>query len=437
MAKKIAKKKKRVVVKDEDEVVPESPVHDTDQIVSSPKKASPIHSNVEVTGYGDHSKISTPIKDAVIPPGVSNTKLVTKEVRTLGIPANISNMDTNGTMGEGVLNNEAQGNPTIAISSTFDTSTISTNIYLPLFVSTISTTLPPTTHSPTYHQILQQPITSLFPSQSTDGPKIVNDDDTTVDGEFTGTFDDLEFDPEEENIPDHMLMSGGCHLISKIEVDVMLKAQELRLRDELEILDRNNEKHVKAQSSSFDQELKELKVVPKEKHILFVQDVKKVREDVNLKLEELRVDIAKEVAAISHDYSIIPKNVDIIADAVTDVIGSSSSLTIPDSLPQKCVALESTLKHELAPLAKLLNLMPMNVPPIQKGVQGREGIGAGFGVSSKFSMGGKGVVVEPTAEEKKATIEKEIEKQRHIQSILQHRASDPPGLDKGDPSKHY
>lgn len=46
-------------------------------------------------------------------------------------------------------------------------------------------------------------------------------------------------------------------------------------------------------------------------------------------------------------------------------------------------------------------------------------------------------MVEPTVEEKKAAVEKEIEKQRHIQSIIQQRASDPPSLEKGDPSKHY
>ncbi|CAI9290379.1 unnamed protein product [Lactuca saligna] len=93
---------------------------------------------------------------------------------------------------------------------------------------------------------MQQPITSFFPSQSTKGPKIVNGDKTN-DGKFMGSFAEIEFDPEEENIPNHMLMSGkqfkilnrklnsllqfqvdagDKHSISRIEVDVMLKAQE-------------------------------------------------------------------------------------------------------------------------------------------------------------------------------------------------------------------
>lgn len=50
---------------------------------------------------------------------------------------------------------------------------------------------------------------------------------------------------------------------------------------------------------------------------------------------------------------------------------------------------------------------------------------------------GNGIFIEPTAEEKKAAIEKEMDKQRQIQLILRQRANDPPGLHKGDPMKHY
>lgn len=249
--------------------------------------------------------------------------------------------------GEGASNNKSQGNPTLIISSSFDTSGVNTTISLTPFYIPISTILPPSIQSPTFDNILQQPITSLFPSQSTEGPKTVHDNDTTEDGEFKGTFVDIEFDLEEENIPDHMLMfgkqfkilnrklnsllqlqtyAGGRHSISGIEVDVMLKAQELRLRKELELMDRNNENRVKAQSSSFNLELKELKFVEKEKHILYIQYVKKVREDVNLKLEELRVDMEKEVAAISHDYSTLHIKVDIIADVVMNVVKWYQSL---------------------------------------------------------------------------------------------------------------
>ncbi|CAI9269844.1 unnamed protein product [Lactuca saligna] len=150
--------------------------------------------------HDDQSKESNPQKTTVVPPEVSNAKSVTEGVRISGIPMNISNMDTNVTM--------------------------------------------------------------------------VNDDATTDDVGFMGTFAYLKFDPEEENIPNLMLMSGkyfkilnrksnsllqlqadagGCHSLSGIKVGVMLKGQELRLKDELDIKGRNNQKHVKAQSSSFHQ----------------------------------------------------------------------------------------------------------------------------------------------------------------------------------------
>ncbi|CAI9276829.1 unnamed protein product [Lactuca saligna] len=61
--------------------------------------------------------------------------------------------------------------------------------------------------SPTFTHILNQPIISLFSSQSTDPPKSI-DDTETDDGGFGSTFDDLEFDQEEEDILDHILMSG-------------------------------------------------------------------------------------------------------------------------------------------------------------------------------------------------------------------------------------
>lgn len=50
---------------------------------------------------------------------------------------------------------------------------------------------------------------------------------------------------------------------------------------------------------------------------------------------------------------------------------------------------------------------------------------------------GKGISSELSKEEKKSALEAEMEKQRHIQSILRQHASDPLGLNKGDPTKLY
>lgn len=266
------KKEKKFVHDSLDEVVPESdfeesgksqtPPRDIDMGIPSPTRGSPVKSNLEetegpggfvktsnmdtTTNLGDHSKISTPEKTIVIPSEVSRTELVSEEFRTSGITANISHMDVNVNMGEGVSTNESKGTSTIIISSSFDTSTVDTNVSLPPFHTSISTTLPPSIQSPTFENILNQHITSLFPSQSTEGPKTVQEDETTEDGEFMGSFADIEFDPEEENITNRMLMSGkqskilnrklnsvlqlqanagGQNYVTGIEVDVMLKAQ--------------------------------------------------------------------------------------------------------------------------------------------------------------------------------------------------------------------
>lgn len=56
----------------------------------------------------------------------------------------------------------------------------------------------------------------------------------------------------------------------------------------LDQMDKNNELRVKFQSDSFTHEVKDLRAVAKEHHWLFVQDVKWIQEDVNLKIKELQ-----------------------------------------------------------------------------------------------------------------------------------------------------
>ncbi|CAI9271538.1 unnamed protein product [Lactuca saligna] len=156
---------------------------------------------------------------------------------------------------------QEQGTSNLVISSTLTTSTIDTSISLPPFVSTT----PVVTHSPTFDNILNQPITSLFSSQSTDPPITHEEEEAQSDDEkeFDGTFANLEFDPEKENILDSRLLtgkqfkilnrklnsllqiqadSGNKHSVSSLEVYIMLKRQEHRLHEAILDVDRNNEK---------------------------------------------------------------------------------------------------------------------------------------------------------------------------------------------------
>lgn len=134
---------------------------------------------------------TSPAKIVVVPPEVSSTKSSHVEVRILEITANISDTGANVIMGEGDLSKDttqsSQGTPVIVsvepISSTF--------VSLPLFIIPTSST----TDSPTFQNIIDQPFTSIFSSQSTNPPK-PNDESETEEGGFGGTFEDLVFSKE-------------------------------------------------------------------------------------------------------------------------------------------------------------------------------------------------------------------------------------------------
>ncbi|CAI9265512.1 unnamed protein product [Lactuca saligna] len=232
----------------------------------------------------------TPEQTKIISPEVLLTKSSYEEVRTSDILTHISNTVVNVTMGEGESNQEFP----MVTKGNIETSTVSTLVSLPPFIIPTH----PILSSPTFTQILNQPFTSLFSSQSTDPPKSI-DDTNTDDGGFGVTFDALEFN-QEEDIPDHMLMSGkqfrilnkklnsiiqsqadvrGSNYVSSVDVDVMLKVHEAnlfnrfssqiqdsesRLLEKMDANDKNNELRIKSQSSTFNRKVKDLKTIAKE-----------------------------------------------------------------------------------------------------------------------------------------------------------------------------
>ncbi|CAI9290318.1 unnamed protein product [Lactuca saligna] len=105
------------------------------------------------------------------------------------------------------------------------------------------------------------------------------------------------------------------------------------------------------------------------------------------------------------------------------VVGRVMFTQIPTSLPKTSFSIVSTT---------------VTTRPLVKGVVIGESSSSKPPQSTKKEKGkGKGISVEPTIEEKKAALEKEMERQRKIQSILRQRQSDLPGMEKGDPTKHY
>lgn len=197
--------------------------------------------------------VSTPKKIQFIPTEDSLTKSYNEEVRTSDINAHVSDTDANVIMGEIDLNTKLL----LLTQGIYEISTINMSVSLPPYIIFVA----PITNSPTFDHVINHPFTSLFSSQSTDPPKSINDNETD-DGGFGGTFADIEFDTEEEDIPDHMLMSwkqfkilnkklnfilqsqadaGGSNYVSSIEVDVMLKAQEVRLFNKVSSLIQESE----------------------------------------------------------------------------------------------------------------------------------------------------------------------------------------------------
>ncbi|CAI9263005.1 unnamed protein product [Lactuca saligna] len=75
------------------------------------------------------------------------------------------------------------------------------------------------------------------------------------------------------------------------KVSGMIRDAEGRLLEKVDSIDQLNDLCTTSQHQDFLHEVKYLKLITKERHVLFVQEVKKVREDVNLQIHELREDM--------------------------------------------------------------------------------------------------------------------------------------------------
>lgn len=223
-------------------------------------------------------------------------------VRTSVIPFNITNMNKNINMGDGMSTFKAQGNPSvitsyvpisIVLSYTIETANIDTSTSLPPFVTPTPISLPTSTISPTFNNIMNQPITSLFTSRSTECNQSIPEQE---EDEVMASFADILFDSEEETIPDHMLMygkqfkilnrklnsliqtqedTGTRNTVTGIDVDVLLKAQEHQLKMAMEQIESKYEERLKRQAENFQSEVKDLMAVAKERHIFSLKKFRK------------------------------------------------------------------------------------------------------------------------------------------------------------------
>ncbi|XP_023735583.2 uncharacterized protein LOC111883500 [Lactuca sativa] len=198
--------------------------------------------------------------------------------------------------------------------------------------------------------------------------------------------------------------SGRISSISAMEVDVMIKGAEKRIMEKVDQTDKNNELRIKAQGSNFTSVVQDLKAATKECHILFVQDVKKVREDVNFKIHELKSELAKDLQDIHTKHADVQKqivevssklqkfiNVPVLEahkeetkekfDQLTKLVtelkttvshSSSTQILTPKFLSLKITTLEQAIQKALAPLTNFTSLLPKSAAPVFTGVQGGE-----------------------------------------------------------------
>ncbi|CAI9298061.1 unnamed protein product [Lactuca saligna] len=116
-------------------------------------------------------------------------------------------------------------------------------------------------------------------------------------------FAELQFNLEEENILDELLMSGkqlkilnskmnyilqflvdiGCmNSVSIVEVKYLLKSQESRPKIFIENVDKRHEERMATQSINFDHEISKLFHVAKEHHELFMKQVSDMKASLEL-----------------------------------------------------------------------------------------------------------------------------------------------------------
>ncbi|CAH1419795.1 unnamed protein product [Lactuca virosa] len=73
-------------------------------------------------------------------------------------------------------------------------------------------------------------------------------------------------------------------------------------------------------SKSFEYEIQKLHDGPKERHDIFVEQVTKVKEFVDLQLVKLKLEMAKEVEKMEKNYVVLHSKVDVVADAITTLV---------------------------------------------------------------------------------------------------------------------
>ncbi|CAI9291222.1 unnamed protein product [Lactuca saligna] len=192
---------------------------------------------------------------------------------------------------------------------------------------------------------MHKPITNLFSSQPTKDERVVQEEKSSDEGIMV-SFADFQFNPDEDNVPDNMIMSGKQfkNLNNKINSPFQIQAdnggRNFNTEVEMEHLLKSQENRFRSLVESLEQKLVERKV-------------------------------------------------DVITDAITKLVDFNTYYSTKLEVESEKDS-QTNIKSELTPILELVLQLPTNAPPARQVSQGGDKGCGGVG-SSKDSE--KGVVV--------------------------------------------
>ncbi|CAH1437980.1 unnamed protein product [Lactuca virosa] len=110
-------------------------------------------------------------------------------------------------------------------------------------------------------------------------------------------------------------------------MEYFLKPQENSFRSLVEGIEHKQAENLAIQSKSFDYEIQKLRDIAKERHELFVEQVTKIKEYVDLKVAKLKSELSKEVRKIEQNYTLLHSKVDVIATVISKLVELNTKYT--------------------------------------------------------------------------------------------------------------
>ncbi|CAI9298233.1 unnamed protein product [Lactuca saligna] len=112
----------------------------------------------------------------------------------------------------------------------------------------------------------------------------------------------------------------GRNFVFGFEMEYMLKSRDNRLRILLENIEKQQVERPEVHANRFDYEIQKLSDVAKEYHELFFEKVNTTKDSIDLKMAELKSEMAKEIKKIEKSCFVLHRKVDVVADAIAKLV---------------------------------------------------------------------------------------------------------------------